>query len=122
MITPSLKVSFYGDGITKSDFTYTVPIVEKIESSFQIRDTISKEIVLDTITTPELLVISAETAINLVITNISNVSMEIGVSANFPFILPLTSAFIATLKTLVLSTTSLTLVDVSVRAYGSQTT
>lgn len=119
MIAPSLKVSFYGDGITKSESTYAVPVVEKVENSFQIRDTITKEIVLDVITNPQLLVISAEADITLTITNISSVSMAIGISANFPFILPLTASFIATLSSLDISTASTSMIDVVVRAYGN---
>jgi hypothetical protein len=117
----NLKTSFYGDGITRSEYVYNVPIEEKLESVFQIRDVLSKDVVLDVVTNLKLLVITAQDDIVITFEKTDLETFELNISANYPFIFPVAEGFIDTIEKITISTDSLNLTDVSVRAYGSVT-
>ena len=121
MVSPVLKTSFYGDGITRGEYVYSVPVEEKSESVFQIRDVASKDIVLDIISNLKLLVIEAESDISIVFETVSLDTFTLQISANFPFVFPVAEGFMDTISKITISTLSVNLIDVKVRAYGSVT-
>lgn len=119
MVSPVLKTSFYGDGITRGEYVYSVPVEEKSESVFQIRDVASKDIVLDVITNLKLLVIEADGIISIEFETTSMETFTLKISANNPFIFPVAEGFMNTIERITISTEAINLIDVRVRAYGS---
>lgn len=121
MANPSLRIQLSGTGVTSLDNTSSWALENKLEDTYSLNVT-DGSLTLDfsNIENMKLLIFEGSGSYIVTLNQIDSASESIPITIDYncPFVLPTTQAFIDTLSSVQISTSSTTDVTITVRAYG----